>query len=188
MTCRDYAVAFLENRAERDMCVSYLKKLSEKKANALIKAMPSGVVIVDHDLKIIECNRAFAKLLGPDTVEAYNMRPGLKDVLLKKIIPFAAVFRGVLNIEGNMVNQTFKMEEKILDGSIFSIEKNQAVGGIFQDVTSPRVQKERIIRQARAVMEKNVESIQQIAFLLGENAAESEVMLNTIVESFGAQE
>ena len=76
--CRDYARAYLEKRAEKDMCVSYLKKLSEKKANALIKAMPAGVVIVDQDLQIIQCNRAFAKLMGTETEEAFELRPGLK--------------------------------------------------------------------------------------------------------------
>ena len=183
-TCREYARAFLENRAEKDMCVSYLKKLSEKKANALIKAMPSGVVIVDQDMHIIECNRAFAKLIGPETEAAYEARPGLKGAVLEKIVPFAAVFDGVLQSDSNLTGETFHIGNKILDGSVFSIEKNQAVGAIFQDVTSPQVQKERIIRQAKQVMEKNIESVQQIAFLLGENAAESEVMLNTIIESF----
>ncbi len=186
MTCRDYARAFLEKRAEKDMCITYLKKLSEKKSNALIKTMPSGVVIVDQDMKIIECNKAFAKLMGMETEAAYSARPGLKGAVLEKILPYSAVFQGALAVEEHMTRQTFQVGDRILEGSVFCIEPNQAVGGIFQDVTSPQVQKERIIRQAKQVMEKNVEAVQQIAFLLGENAAESEVMLNTIIESFSA--
>ncbi len=188
MTCRDYARAFLEKRAEKDMCITYLKKLSEKKSNALIRTMPSGVVIVDQDMRIIQCNKAFARLMGSETEEAYAARPGLKGAVLEKILPYSAVFQGALPSESNITRQTFQVGDKILDGSVFCIEKNQAVGGIFQDVTSPVVQKERIIRQAKQVMEKNIEAVQQIAFLLGENAAESEVMLNTIIESFSADD
>jgi len=188
MTCRDYAVAYLGGRAEKDMCVSYLKTLSEKKTNALIRTMPSGVVLVDNEMKIVQCNSAFAKLISPEVEEAYSARPGLKGASLEKILPFAPVFQGVLASEGTLTNQTFQVGQKVLNGSVFSIEKNQAVGGIFQDVTLPWVQKDRIIRQARQVMEKNISAVQQIAYLLGENAADSEVMLNTIIESFSTPE
>jgi len=185
-TCRDYARATLDGRAEKDMCISYLKKLSEKKSNALIKTMPSGVVIVDKHMRILECNSSFAELMGPETKAAYSARPGLKGAVLEKILPYSAVFEGVISREGSLTRQTFQLGDKIIEGSVFSIEKDHAVGGIFQDVTSPQVQKERIIRQAKQLMEKSIESVQQIAFLLGENAAESEVMLNTIIESFSS--
>jgi hypothetical protein len=46
------------------------------------------------------------------------------------------------------------------------------------------VQKERIIQKAREVIQKNLETVQQIAYLLGENAAESEITLQSIIESF----
>ncbi|MDC7233886.1 MAG: [Fe-Fe] hydrogenase large subunit C-terminal domain-containing protein [Spirochaetales bacterium] len=186
-TCRDYAVACLNNRAEPDMCVSYLKTLSEKKANALIKAMPSGVVIVDSDMKIIECNRAFASMIGEEAKAAYDVKPGMKGATLEKLIPFAPVFEGVLTEDTVLTDQTFHMNSKVFTGSIFTIEKNQAAGGIFQDVTLPWVQKDQIIKQARNVMENSISTVQQIAYLLGENAAQSEIMLNSIVSSFDSE-
>jgi len=185
-TCRDYAGAFLDGRAEKDMCVSYLRTLSEKKANALIQAMPSGAVIVDGDMKIVQCNRAFATLIGEETLAAYEAKPGLKGASLTKILPFASLFQGVLSEEGVLRDQTFHMDSKVLTGSVFTIEKNQAVGGVFQDVTLPWVRKDQVIRQARKVMENSISTVQQIAFLLGENAAQSEIMLNSIISSFEA--
>jgi hypothetical protein len=38
------------------------------------------------------------------------------------------------------------------------------------------------------VIEKNLKTVQQIAYLLGENAADSEVILNSIVRSFRPEE
>jgi len=185
-TCRDYAGAFLDGRAEKDMCVSYLRTLSEKKANALIQAMPSGAVIVDADMRIIQCNRSFAYLISEETLAAYEAKPGLKGASLTKILPFASLFQGVLSEEGVLRDQTFHMDNKVLTGSVFTIEKNQAVGAVFQDVTLPWVQKDQVIKQARKVMENSISTVQQIAFLLGENAAQSEIMLNSIISSFGA--
>jgi iron only hydrogenase large subunit-like protein len=186
-TCRDYARAFLDGRAEKDMCVSYLRTLSEKKADALIRSMPSGVVIVDAEMKIIQCNRAFATLIGEETLAAFEAKPGLKGASLSKILPFTSLFQGVLSEEGVLTDQTFHLENKVFTGSVFTIEKDQAVGAIFQDVTLPWVQKDQVIKQARKVMENSISTVQQIAFLLGENAAQSEVMLNSIITSFSSE-
>jgi len=41
-----------------------------------------------------------------------------------------------------------------------------------------------VIRKAREVIQKQLATTQQIASLLGENAAESEITLNSIIESF----
>jgi hypothetical protein len=62
------------------------------------------------------------------------------------------------------------------------------VGGIFRDITEPSIQKEQIISRAREVIEKNMKTVQQIAYLLGENAADSEIILNSIVDSFTPEE
>jgi len=53
-----------------------------------------------------------------------------------------------------------------------------------QDITKPAVQKAQVIRKAREVIQKQLATTQQIAYLLGENAAESEITLNSIIDSF----
>jgi hypothetical protein len=58
------------------------------------------------------------------------------------------------------------------------------VGGILQDITEPAVRKAEVIRKAHAVIQRSLETTQKIACLLGENAAESEITLNSIIESF----
>jgi hypothetical protein len=41
-------IALIAHNAERMMCATYTRKLAQKKANALLKKMPSAVVIVDE--------------------------------------------------------------------------------------------------------------------------------------------
>ena len=60
-SCRDFARALIARNAERMMCATYTRKLAQKKANALLQKMPSAVVIVDEQLRIIECNANFVQ-------------------------------------------------------------------------------------------------------------------------------
>jgi hypothetical protein len=56
-----------------------------------------------------------------------------------------------------------------------------------QDVTKPSVAREQTVSKAREVIRKNLDMVQKIAYLLGENAAEVEMTLNSIIEVTGRQ-
>jgi iron only hydrogenase large subunit-like protein len=183
-SCRDFSRALIAGNAERMMCATYTRKLAQKKANALLQRMPSAVVIVDENLKIIECNAHFRRIFLSDIDE-----PGtLEGTSLGDVTPFLYQFRRVLESGEDIVNHDMRHGRSILNTSIFSIELHSVVGGIFQDITEPIFQKEQIIGRARDVIEKNLKTVQQIAYLLGENAADSEIILNSIVRSFSPED
>ncbi len=188
-TCRAFASAVLDKRAEKTMCVSYMRKLAQKQANGLIKAIPSGVVIADKNLHIVECNKNFARLMGSDIADMFEAKPGLEGADLTKIASFSRFFEDVLNPNGpDVLEREVREDKKILQVSIFTIEKGEIVGGVVEDVTAPQIQKRRIVSQANKVITKNLSVVQKIAFLLGENAAETESMLNSIIDSFGDED
>ena len=183
-SCRDFAHALIARNAERMMCATYTRKLAQKKANALLKKMPSAVVIVDEDLKIIECNLNFVHLFADDVEETAT----LEGSALSAVIPFSYLFHRVLDSGEDIVGHDIRYQRSILNTSIFTIEPHSVMCGIFQDITKPIFQKEQIIGRAREVIQKNLKTVQQIAFLLGENAADSEIILNSIVRSFSPEE
>jgi iron only hydrogenase large subunit-like protein len=183
-SCRDFAHALIARNAERMMCATYTRKLAQKKANALLKKMPSAVVIVDEDLKIIECNLNFAHLFAADVEQSKDLEGSALDA----VIPFSYLFNRVLDSGEDIVGHDIRYQRSILNTSIFSIEPHSVMCGIFQDITKPIFQKEQIIGRAREVIQKNLKTVQQIAFLLGENAADSEIILNSIVRSFSPEE
>jgi PAS domain-containing protein len=166
------------------MCATYTRKLAQKKANALLKKMPSAVVIVDEQLKIIECNANFLRLFSEDVEHVKE----LEGAALDAIIPFSNLFQRVLESDEDVVSHDIRYQRSILNTSIFSIEPHLVLCGIFQDITQPIFQKEQIIGRARDVIQKNLKTVQQIAYLLGENAADSEIILNSIVRSFSPEE
>jgi iron only hydrogenase large subunit-like protein len=183
-SCRDFAHALLAGNAERMMCATYTRKLAQKKANALLRRIPSAVVIVDEDLKIIECNANFSRLF-PDEEKPSD---GTDGGPVPAMLPFANLFRRVLESGEDIVSHDIRFGRRILNTSIFTIEPNTVVGAIFQDITEPTFQKEQIIGRAQQVIEKNLKTVQQIAYLLGENAADSEVILSSIVSSFSPEQ
>lgn len=188
-TCRAFAEAILDNRAEKTMCVSYMRKLAQKKANGLIKAIPSGVVIVDKNLQIVECNMNFAKLMGTDVVEMYEAKPGLEGADLAKLTGASQFFADVLTMNGpDIIERDIRDGRKILHITVFEIEKEEIAAGVIEDITAPQNQKNRTVTQARKIIDKNLSVVQKIAFLLGENAAETESMLNSIIDSYGGDE
>lgn len=183
--CRKFAEAVLDKRAEKTMCVSYMRKLAQKKANGLIRAIPGGVVIVDNNLKIIECNENFARMLGGEVISMYEEKPGMEGVALENLVNYSRFFADVIEVGGpDVIKRDVKDNDRIFRVSVFAIEKDETAGGVILDVTAPEVHKQKIISQAEKVIDKNLSVVQQIAFLLGENAAETEAMLNSIVESF----
>lgn len=188
-TCRSFCAAMLEHRAEKTMCVSYMRTLAQRKANGLIRTIPSGVVICGSDLKIIECNENFARMMGPDILAMYEAKPGMEGADLEKISAMSQFFRDVLAPGGpDVVEHELRENKKVFQITVFSIEKGEIACGVLQDVTAPQIRRDRVIRQTKRVIDKNLAVVQKIAFLLGENAAETEATLNSIIESFSVDE
>ncbi|MCY1633579.1 [Fe-Fe] hydrogenase large subunit C-terminal domain-containing protein [Marinifilum sp. D737] len=183
-SCREFAEAYLEDRSEPNMCVSYMRKIAQDKSSALLRKIPSGVVIVNDELKIIEANQSFAGILGEEIEEVYETIPGLVDADLKKIIPFHKLFASALATGVDNLERDIKHDNKMLHVSIFSIHKHKIVGAIVRDMSQPYIQREEVVNRAKTVNRKNLETVQKIAYLLGENASETEEMLNSIVEFY----
>jgi PAS domain-containing protein len=181
-SCRKFAEALIHQKAERAMCVTYMRKLALKKANALMQKMPSAVVIVNDAMRIIEFNAAFARLFGK--AEPGQGQAPLDNIMLSEVMPFANLFHSVLKSGEDILDRDLRYQQTILHATIFTIERHCVVGGILQDITEPAVRKAEVIRKAQEVIQRSLETTQKIACLLGENAAESEITLNSIIESF----
>lgn len=127
--------------------------------------------------------------MGNDILCMFDAKPGLEGANLEKITSMARFFRDVMAVDGpDAVEHELREGKKIFQVTVFSIEKGESACGVIQDVTAPQIQKDRVIQQTRRVINKNLAVVQKIAFLLGENAAETEATLNSIIESFSAGE
>jgi Na+-translocating ferredoxin:NAD+ oxidoreductase RNF subunit RnfB len=154
--------------------------------NNMLEKLPTGVVIVDSNLKILHSNQSFINIIGEDARDIAEVIPGLAGADIKTLIPFNVynLFTFVIREDEPVVSKDVHFEDKMLNISIFPIKKNKMCGAIIRDLYSPEVQGEEVTFRVTEVIEKNLEMVQKIGFLLGEGASETEQMLNSIIESY----
>jgi len=183
-SCRNFATALVLKKAESSMCVSFMRKNAQKKANALLRTIPSGVVIIDQNLELIECNRRFAEIFGNATVQIFDAKPGMNGADLKRLVPFYDLFTKCLNSGKDIYRNSYRMDNRLLDITIFSIEANEVAGAVIADVTNTELRREQIAKRASEVINKNLNTVQDIACKLGEHMAETEILLRSISEEY----
>jgi len=165
---------------------------SEKEAtetmSAMLHKLVSGVVIVDENLKVLQSNKAFIRILGEDVAMVDEVIPGLIGADLKSLLPvhFYKLFSYVLSSDEEIVSKDIQYGENTLSVSIFPIRKNKYVGAILRDMYTPEVRKEQILRKLNDAIDENFDMVQKIAYLLGEGAAKTEKILRTVIESHQA--
>jgi transcriptional regulator with PAS, ATPase and Fis domain len=154
--------------------------------NNMLEKLPSGVVIVDNNLKILHSNLSFINIIGEDASAISEIIPGLTGADIKTLVPFNVynMFTYVIKEDEPVVSKDVHFEDKMLNISIFPIKKNKMCGAIIRDLYSPEVQGEEVINRVSEVIDRNLEMVQKIGFLLGEGASETEQMLNSIIESY----
>ncbi|MBR7103360.1 MAG: 4Fe-4S binding protein [Lentisphaeria bacterium] len=182
-TCKEFAAALLQNKAEEAMCHTYLRKNFERTSNALIRFIPAAVVMVDEKLNICECNRNFAAM--SNMTEVYDALGNLNSIAIENALPgFSELFSSVISNGGEIEKFNQKLQDKIVNISVFSIARGKSAGAVIQDITKNELQREHIAEKAREVIRKNVLTVQQVARLFGEHVADTEILLNEIAGSY----
>jgi iron only hydrogenase large subunit-like protein len=164
-------------------------KEASETINAMLQKLPSAVVIIDQNLKIIQSNKTFIDYLGDEAKSIDEVIPGLVGADLKTLLPhnIFTLFSHVLNNQQNIINRDIHLEEKLLNLSIFNIKKGKIAGAVLRDMYAPEIRKEQVIKRVTEVIDKNLEMVQKIGYLLGEGASETEQMLNSIIEFYKSE-
>jgi PAS domain-containing protein len=182
--CRHMAAAYLEGMAEAEMCVTMMRKQAQSKIDVLLQTIPIGVVIVDDQLTIVDCNsfflEQFANVEFAIDNQSLNLVAGLP---LQRFVPFYQKFRSHFD---NPKPCTYRIhcKDSYLKVTFFAIEKQHLVGALFEDITTATVRRDTVVKKAENVIQRSLETVQQIASLLGENAADTEITLNSLIEAF----
>ena len=161
-------------------------KEASETTTAMLQKLPAGVLIIDKNLKIIQANQSFINTLGEDVKEINEVIPGLVGADIKTLLPytFYNIVSFVLNTNEEVINRDIQYEDRLLNVSVFPIKRNKIAGAILRDLFMPEVRKEEIVARVTEAIDKNLDMVQQIGFLLGEGASETERMLNSIIQTY----
>jgi iron only hydrogenase large subunit-like protein len=157
--------------------------------DAMLEKLRAGIVFVDFKMKIVKANNTFCSIMGEEAEEINEVIPGLSGAALDKFFPeeICNLFSYVVTNSESIDGRDVRHGENLLNLSIFPIRENQVAGAIVRDMRAPEVQKAEVIQRVSDVIDKNLEMVQKIGFLLGEGASDVEKMLNSIIEIYGEQ-
>ncbi len=152
----------------------------------MLHKITAGIVIIDSNFKIVDSNESFARLMGEETEELYHTIQGLKGASIQGLVPevIQKMLINLMNSGEENLERDLKFQNKLIHISVVTLYKNKVVGAVIRDMSAPKLVRDEIINRAQRINKQNIETVQKIAFLLGENAAEIEELLNSIIESY----
>jgi hypothetical protein len=165
------------------------RDLLNAKSEALsifVRGLSSGIVFCDEILKIVESNLGFIEILGEDVKEIHDVIPYLIGASIKALLPstLTSQFQFILNHDETQISRDVEIDGKWVNISIFHLIPQKLVGAVFRNLHSKEERPEEIIHRVSEVIEENLRQVQQIGFILGEGAAKTEKMLNSIIKSY----
>lgn len=215
-TCKELAIAIAQGIASAEMCFSFAQKgsrvfnelkkqytLLEENLNtqvlennelnqslsSLIQNLYPAIAVVGADMKIIESNSAFIEILGDDAKEIDEIIPRLIGANAKSLLPqeIFTQLEFVLKNTQDIMNKDFEYNGRFINVSIFSLVENKSACIIFRNLYNEEERPEEIIHRVNDVIKENLLQVQQIGFILGEGAAKTEKMLNSIIKTYKEQ-
>ena len=187
-------LASLRNEHEKTLEDLLVVKQSDKEAkqtlSSLLNHLYPAVAIVDNNMKITQSNEAFIDILGEDAKEINEIIPGLKGANIKTLLPenIYAEVEYVLRQSEEIINKDVPLnKDKFINISIFNLVAKKSIGIIIRNLFSGEDRPEEIINRLNEVIKSNLLDVQQIGFVLGEGAARTEKMLNSIIRSYKEQ-
>jgi PAS domain S-box-containing protein len=165
-----------------------LKKAQESMevSSHMLHKINLGIVMIDQNHRVVDSNESFARLMGEESLELFETIPGLKGADVSVLVP-EVIFKMLTSImasgEDNL-ERDIKFQNRLLHISVVTLYPNKVVGAVIRDMSAPLLVRDEIINRAQRIKKQNIETVQKIAFLLGENAAETEELLNSIIESY----
>ena len=183
-TCRDKAIAIYQGKAESSMCLLRSFEMVRSKANVVMETTPNLIFIFDRELRIREFNRRAEEVFDTDRRKALQM------YLFDFIDP--SDFENVLKTKENVLREKrhWPMYHMTVLETIVYIEESDTCLAIIEDVTAEEKKAERTLNRkletvkvAQSVIDKQMQTAQEIAGLLGETTAETKAILTKLRDS-----
>ena len=184
-TCREKAIAVCQGKAEISMCMPFLKHRAESFSDNIVKNTPNGIIVLNDKLEVQQINDAACRIMN-----IKHATDVMGDLVVRILDPIS--FMKVLTTGQSICDQRVYLAEykRYIEQNIFMDRELNLIIGIMRDVTEEETQrrkKEDINQQtleiADQVVDKQMRIVQEIAYLLGETAAETKIALSKLKES-----
>ena len=155
-----------------------------KALSLMVHSLKIGAAIIDDNMKIADSNSSFVEILGDEAKEIDEIIPGLVGASIKSLVPkniFSQIeflFRG----EEGIITKDIEFSGRLVSASIFSLIPKKSVCILIRNLYDHEEKPQEIINRVTEVIQQNLRQVQEIGFILGEGASNTEKMLNTIIK------
>ncbi len=184
-TCRDKAAAVLCGKANLEMCLPYLMRKAQSFSDTIIRHTPNGIIVLDEQLNVQQINEAARKTLS---VKGAEDALGLSIMCLMDPSVFLQVQQSGQPIYD--ARQYLAEYGRYVSLTVIRDEDNQLMICIMRDITAGETLRatrkelaQHTVAVADDVISKQMRTVQEIASLLGETAAETKIALTKLKES-----
>lgn len=183
-TCREKAIAVINDKADLKMCLPYLRERAESISNVIIHSTPNAIFALTENFIVQEANLAACKIfnLENESLQGKNIFDILDclDIYL------------VNETENDILNKKYNYKEHglIVEQSILYIKESRMIIVIMKDITDDEKKNQQLHKVrcetaaiTQKVIDKQMRVVQEIASLLGETTAETKVALTKLKKS-----
>lgn len=146
---------------------------------SMLKKIPMAIVMVNKNMRIIQTNQQFVNMFADKRLSPEELEN--KDIAF--FLPFCKLFENLFFAKADSLKRDYDYNDKIYSIYVFNIQKDEIAGAIINDMSNPEILKTEVIEKAQDIIKKNMETVQQVAYLLGESTAKTEQMLHSIIRS-----
>ena len=179
--CEENAIAILNGMAEYSMCIPYMRRRAENRADTILHNAPEGVVILDEGLTIQLVNPAFEKYFSCTSAIIGRKISYLLD---------STIYEKVFAQPGKYLESIFEYQGKEFHQVVYYLPAEKQYVGIYMDLSNIKLNEAKIqsardktIQRVEQLIAQNLEMAQKMADYLGESAARSETLLEELIQS-----
>ena len=183
-TCREKAKAVLQGKAEIGMCLPYMREKAESFANTVVDILPNALISVNTDLKVQQINKAACELfhISADTVVG---RPVSQLMDEYDFVNFLASGQEL------MQKRVYHSDYSMYLDETFQLDRESGVIVVtMKDLTEENKQRRKNLETkmqaaslADEIVNKQLRIVHEIAFLLGETAAETKTAVKDLKDA-----
>ena len=189
-TCRDKAVAIFQGKAEISMCLPYLKDRAESFSDNIVNNTPNAIIVLNERLEVQQINAAAKRIMN---IHSDSDVLGSPVISILDQESFLEVLETGKGISGKLI---FLAEyNKYVEQSIIYDKNYHVLICIMRDITdeqAAKIKQEDINNQtvelADKTIAKQIHIMQEVAYLLGESAAETKNALTKLKGSIKKDE
>jgi iron only hydrogenase large subunit-like protein/uncharacterized Fe-S cluster-containing protein len=181
-SCIDNAVAMLRGLAEPEMCMPYMRRLAQQRTDRVIETSPSGVVVLDSELHIINMNPAFQKMFFCN-----NSILGRRISYLVNADGYEKMLAGAMErYESIRTKYGIKYHELL-----YALRDEGQYVGMYTDISQLKFDegqvdllKRQTLAQAKELLDHQIAFSQEMAHYLGQSTARNEEFVRRLMSLY----